>query len=88
MPQPVIHDEQQQRFFIQLAGDAAQLRYQWLDAKTVEAYSTYVPPEQRGQGLADQLVQGLYDWVSDRQLKLVPSCSYVASWMKRHAARG
>lgn len=88
MSHPVIHDEQQQRFFIALAGEEAQLRYQWLDAHTVEAYSTYVPPGLRGQGLAELLVRSLHDWVSDRQLQLVPSCSYVASWMKRHADRG
>ena len=52
----------EQRFFIQLAGEEAQLKYLWRDTKTVEAYSTYVPPDLRGQGLADQLAHGLYDW--------------------------
>ncbi len=85
MSHPVIHDEQQQCFFIQEAGEEARLNYRWLDGHRVEAYSTYVPPALRGQGLADRLVRGLHDWVLDRQLQLVPSCSYVASWLKRHA---
>jgi predicted GNAT family acetyltransferase len=40
--------------------------YRRLDATTVDAYSTQVPPELRGQGIADKLARRFYDWTSLR----------------------
>ena len=56
-----------------------------LDATTVDAYSTQVPPELRGQGIADRLARRFYDWTLSEGLTIVPSCSYIDVWLRRNA---
>lgn len=45
---------------------------------------TLVPAALRGRGVAAALVQTALDWARAEGLKVVPVCSYVASYMRRH----
>ncbi len=46
----IIHQANQQQFICVVDGKESRLRYRRLDAKTIDAYSTFVPPELRVQG--------------------------------------
>lgn len=81
----IIHQANQQQFICVVDGKESRLRYRRLDAKTIDAYSTFVPPELRVQGIADQLAQACYDWTQAQGLTIVPSCSYIEVWLRRHA---
>ena len=46
---------------------------------------TFVPPELRGKGLAEQLVRAALAWARSEKLKVVPQCSYMARFIDRHS---
>jgi hypothetical protein len=45
---------------------------------------TFVPPELRGRGLAEHLVRAALAEARQRGWRVVPACSYVATFMERH----
>jgi predicted GNAT family acetyltransferase len=47
-------------------------------------YHTEVPPQLRGRGIAARLVQEALQQVRAQGLKVVPGCSYVATYFDRH----
>ena len=46
---------------------------------------TFVPPELRGRGIAEKLVRTALDWARTERLRVVPACSYVATFVQRHS---
>lgn len=62
------------------------LAFELRDRRLVNAYTTYVAPEARGQGVAERLVEALATHCRERQWLIEPSCSYVAHWLLRHEA--
>ncbi len=49
---------------------------------------TEVDPQAEGSGLGGTLVRGALDDVRSRGLRVVPQCSFVRSWIERHAEYG
>lgn len=49
---------------------------------------TYVPPEMRGRGIAERLVEALIADARDQGFTIVPQCSYVAAQFRRHPEWG
>ncbi len=47
-------------------------------------HHTEVPRALQGQGLAGELVQAVLDWARAEGLRVRPTCSYVAAYMRRH----
>lgn len=45
---------------------------------------TFVPNELRGRGLAEKLVRAGLAWARAEGRKVVPQCSYVATFIERH----
>jgi predicted GNAT family acetyltransferase len=45
---------------------------------------TFVPPELRGQGLAEALVRTALADAKSTGHKVIPACSYVAKFIERH----
>ncbi|HDZ8845574.1 TPA: N-acetyltransferase [Aeromonas veronii] len=81
----IIHQANQQQFICMVEGKESRLRYRRLDAKTIDAYSTFVPPELRVQGIADQLARAFFNWTQVEGLTIVPSCRYIDVWLRRNA---
>lgn len=82
--QPVIHDQQTQRFFLDLEGHTAELQYR-RSGQTLDFYRTFVPESLRGKGLAEQLCKAAFEYAKAGNFKVIPSCSYVSStYLKRH----
>ncbi|ELM3616368.1 GNAT family N-acetyltransferase [Aeromonas sobria] len=81
----IIHQANQQQFICMMEGKESRLRYRRLDAKTIDAYSTFVPPELRVQGIADQLARAFFNWTQAEGLTIVPSCRYIDVWLRRNA---
>ncbi|HVR97096.1 MAG TPA: GNAT family N-acetyltransferase [Thermoanaerobaculia bacterium] len=83
MDSKVQHDEASHKFFIQVDGKQATLEYQEGPGRW-DFLHTYVPPEARGQGVADVLVQHALDEARRRGLQFVPSCPFVRGFVERH----
>ena len=48
------------------------------------ANHTFVPPEMRGRGIAQALVEALVADAREQGFKIVPQCSYVEVLFRRH----
>ncbi|CAM5181680.1 GNAT family N-acetyltransferase [Alishewanella longhuensis] len=70
------HQPAQQRFVLNVNSATALLEYQ-LTGQSIDFYHTYVPPEFRGQGLAEQLVTHALTWAKSAGYQPSASCSYV-----------
>lgn len=44
----------------------------------------FAPPELRGTGAAGELMQHIVDIAAEKNLHIVPICSYAVSWLTRH----
>jgi predicted GNAT family acetyltransferase len=78
------HDEAGHRFVAEQGGEVAELTYVEHDAGTVIFDHTYVPAALRGGGVAGTLVSSALDWARAAGRRVVPSCTYVAAYVRRH----
>jgi len=78
------HDAGDNRFFTIVDGNEAYLRYLAVDGNTIEMIKTYVPQELRDRGIAGEIVKAGLNFAEQNKLKIIPSCSYVAAFIKRH----
>jgi uncharacterized protein len=81
----VIHNERLSRFEAPVAGGVGYLQYR-IEAGTALLLYVEVPPQARGQGVAAELTRAALAYSSERGLKVIPICSYVAAYLRRHPA--
>jgi uncharacterized protein len=78
-------DGERGRYVVRLPdGLEGELTYERRDAHTLVDNHTGVPPEHRGQGIAESLVKAAMDDARREGTKIVPVCSYVAVQFRRH----
>lgn len=77
----VEHQQEKSRFVIQQQGHECLLEYQ-LTATAIDFHHTFVPPELRGQGLAEKLVRTGLAWARAENLNINASCSYVQKFLR------
>ena len=58
--------------------------YPNINDKTVNITHTFVDPSLRGQGIADKLMTEVFKYLSEKNLKVVCTCSYAISWLEKH----
>lgn len=80
---PVVHNAAENRFEITEHGLIAMADYQPADGVWIMDH-TEVPPEWEGRGVASSLVAAAVTEARARGIKIIPACTYVAAWMKRH----
>lgn len=71
------------RYDVPLEGGVAIADY-IREGDTLLITHTHVPPALRGRGAGAVLVKALLDDVRAQDLKVVPLCSFVAAYMRRH----
>ncbi|HEX9779618.1 MAG TPA: GNAT family N-acetyltransferase [bacterium] len=80
----VRHDERDRRFVLALPEGEAELAYR-LDGKVAEFYHTFVPPEARGRGAAEEVCGAAFEHAGQAGWRVIPSCPYVSgTYLKRH----
>jgi uncharacterized protein len=82
-PVEVRHDAARSRFIIEIDGHLAHADYV-AGEERIHLTHTFVPPALRGRGLAEQLVRTALGYARDHRLRVVPDCSYVATFITRH----
>jgi uncharacterized protein len=81
----VKHDEPGRKYFAVVDGKESVCDYGPAGDKTLVFSHTYVPPELRGRGIAEELVRQALDDVRQRGYKVIPSCWYVRVYIDRHS---
>lgn len=82
--QPVQHLPSANRFEVEVEGHRSYVTYE-RQGGVITFTHTFVPPELRGRGLAEQLVRAALAYARSEGLRVMPACSYVARFIERHA---
>lgn len=80
----VQHNVEESRFEMTVDGRLCVADYRLRDGEMVMTH-TFVPPELRGRGIAEKLVRAALDHAQREHLRVVPACSYVDVFIRRHA---
>ena len=79
----VLHNPENKRFEITIDGHLNKVEY-LLAADRIIFTHTEVHPSLEGQGIAALLAKAGLEYAQAHQLKVMPLCPYVASYIKRH----
>lgn len=80
----VQHDEKARKYYALIDGREALLTYHPVGEGTLNFAHTYVPPELRGRGIADELVRQALEDTLQRGYRVIPSCWFVSVYIDRH----
>lgn len=84
MNRDIRHDESGQRFVLETEHGKATLEYSKIDDETLDYESTFVPEEDREQGIGEDLVLHAMDWARENGFHVVPSCPFTRSVLEEH----
>jgi predicted GNAT family acetyltransferase len=79
----VTQDELGSRFAITVDGRTAFLEYH-LGRDFLSLVHTEVPTEMEGRGIGGKLARAGLEFARGANLKVIPSCPFVASYIRRH----
>ena len=82
MKREVIHENN--RFIKTVDGLNCELEYLIPEEGFINFFHTYVPEPLRGKGLAMEIIKEGLDFAIDKKYKIIPSCSAVRSFIRRH----
>jgi uncharacterized protein len=80
----VKNDEGKQQFAADVDGKKAFIDYKKQNDGTLNLLHTEVPPEFEGKGIGSQLVKQTLEQIKAEGAKIIPSCRFVAAYIKRH----
>ena len=85
MTTDIAHQPQGHRYELTIDGRmAAKIDYRMRGEGTVDLIHTEVVPEHEGQGLGSKIAKFALDDARSRGLKVIPSCSYIAGYVRKH----
>jgi predicted GNAT family acetyltransferase len=79
----VSHDAQRRRFTATVDGLDCVVDYRRQD-QLVTFTHTEVPRALQGRGIAAELVRQALAWAAAEGVRVIPACSYVSVYMRRH----
>jgi predicted GNAT family acetyltransferase len=80
----VKHNPAENRFEVENDVGLSVADYQLHQGRMIMTH-TYVPPELRGRGIAEKLVRAALEHARTEGLRVVPACSYVDAFIRRHS---
>lgn len=85
MSEPVIvtDSKDRRRFEVELAGETAFAEYA-LEPGRIILPHTVVPPAFEGKGVASALARHAFGYAREKGLAVVPTCPFMAMWVKKH----
>lgn len=83
MSQPLRDNVAGQRFELELEGGLAFIDYR-RSGRTLSLDHAEVPAALHGHGIGARLVQETLDLIRSRSERIVPRCSFVAHFVRRH----
>jgi predicted GNAT family acetyltransferase len=83
-PPEVVNNTEHHQFEIRIGEDIARLSYRVRD-RDIELIHTEVPRVLEGQGFANELAQAALEYAAREKLRVIPTCPFVRSYLRRHA---
>ena len=80
----VEHEPEKERFVARVGSAEAELVYMRHEGSVLDLIHTFVPPEGRGQGIGDALVERAFAHARGEGLRVRPSCPFVRNWLEDH----
>ena len=81
------HLPEEQKFILELEGDnPGYLEYDLDNEDTLLVMHTEVPAAHNGKGHAARLAKAAMDYVREKGMKVMPYCTYMATFLRRHQA--
>ncbi len=80
----ITHDTKNHKFTARVDDSECYLHYNRPKKNVINFYSTFVPGELRGKGIAAQLVEAGLMYAEKNKLQIIPSCSYVDVYIRRN----
>ena len=84
----VQHQPDRDRFVVDNDQSESVLEYRLLPDNRIDFSRTYVPPELRGQGIAEKLVRTGIAWARQQGYSMQASCWYVRRFLDRRRRNG
>lgn len=81
------HDMDNNRFVADTEHGQASLEYSRVDQDTLDYKSTFVPEEERGEGLGEKLVLHALDWAEENDFQVIATCPFVRRVLDQHPER-
>ena len=81
---PVQVNTEKNRFELELNGSIAFMAFQKIEPNILDLTHTEVPEELSGKGVGSKLVIGVLQYCKDNNLQIIPSCSFVKSYIDNH----
>lgn len=78
-------DLKAQRFSAVVDAQECLIDFRFPEPGVIELYHTFVPPALRRRGLAAALVQFALNYAKANNLRVIPTCPYVANYMATHS---
>lgn len=78
------HDEERETFEAIIGDDRAVLEYRSNKEGKFFITHTEVPPALQGKGIASILVNHVFDYIRANNMRMIPVCPYVKSYLKKH----
>ena len=79
----VTNSVERSRFEAKLGGEVAFAEYELKPGQIVLPH-TVVPPAFEGKGVASALARSAFGYARAQGLKVVPTCEFMAGWVKKH----
>lgn len=79
----VVHNKEENRFEAEINGNLASADYYMRGDRIIFTH-TGVPRAIGGQGVASKLIKTALDYARENNLKVVPLCSFVSVYLRRH----
>ena len=80
----VEHDPDGSRFFVPLPDGDAELFYAPFSEDVLDLQHTEIPPSGKGRGVGDALVRAALAYARERGMRVIATCPYVQTWLRRH----
>lgn len=80
----ILHSEDRERFYTMLNGQEAYLQYRKVGPTMLEFFETFVPVEEREQGIGSKITDEALRYAQSNNLMVVDTCPFVADYIDAH----
>ena len=80
----ITHNEEKRRFELQIDGHKAMLSYYPIKPAVWSLNHTFVPRPLEGQGIGSQLVSHVLTHCQNQGIRIIPECSFIEVYIRRH----